>query len=83
MQGRPFGCSYRRFSRLLLKSLIMSERKSLLTSISSALGEEFFSRVATTFRITGWEAKSGNGDGTGKRKEMRGWEKQMHKEYFE
>lgn len=33
----------------------MSERKSLLTSISSALGEEFFSRVATTFRITGWE----------------------------
>lgn len=35
----------------------MSERKSLLTSISSALGEEFFSRVATTFKITGWEAK--------------------------
>jgi len=35
----------------------MSERKSLLTSISSPLGEEFFSRVATTLRITGWEGK--------------------------
>lgn len=44
--------SYRRFSRLLLKSFIMSVRKSLLTSISSVLGEEFFSRVATTFKIT-------------------------------
>lgn len=43
---------YRRFSRLLLKSLIMSVRKSLLTSISSALGLEFFRRVATTFNIT-------------------------------
>lgn len=30
----------------------MSDRKSLLTSISSELGEEFFRRVATTFRIT-------------------------------
>lgn len=30
----------------------MSERKSLLTSISSELGEEFFRRVATTFKIT-------------------------------
>lgn len=30
----------------------MSVRKSLLTSISSVLGEEFFSRVATTFKIT-------------------------------
>lgn len=32
----------------------MSERKSLLTSISSELGEEFFRRVATTFKITEW-----------------------------
>lgn len=57
----------------------MSERKSLLTSISSALGEEFFSRVATTFKITGWEAK------------IRSWseergemtqEKQVNKKYF-
>lgn len=32
----------------------MSERKSLLTSISSELGEEFFNRVATTFKITEW-----------------------------
>lgn len=47
-------CFYRRFSRLLLKSFIMSERKCLLTSINSALGVEFFNRVATTFRITGW-----------------------------
>lgn len=47
-----FSCTHRLFSRLLLKSFIISERKSLLTSISSALGEEFFSKVATTFRIT-------------------------------
>lgn len=32
----------------------MSERKSLRTSISSELGEEFFRRVATTFKITEW-----------------------------
>lgn len=64
--------SYRRFSRLLLKSFIMSERKSLLTSISSALGVEFFRRVATTFKITGWEAKIvGNGKRKGRGKEMR------------
>ena len=56
---QPLVRSHRRFSRLLLKSLIMSERKSLLTSISSALGEEFFRRVATTFKITGREVKIG------------------------
>lgn len=55
---KPSVCSYRRFSRLLLKSFIMSERKSLLTSISSELGEEFFRRVATTFKITEWRIKS-------------------------
>lgn len=44
--------THRLFSRLLLKSLIMSERNSRLTSISSALGVEFFSSVATTLRIT-------------------------------
>lgn len=52
----------------------MSERKSLLTSISSALGEEFFSRVATTFKITGWEAKNQimeRGGGRGRRWERR------------
>lgn len=55
---KPSVCSYRRFSRLLLKSFIMSERKSLLTSISSELGEEFFRRVATTFKITEWRTIS-------------------------
>lgn len=30
----------------------MSERKSLRTSINSVLGAEFFSKVATTLRIT-------------------------------
>lgn len=44
--------THRLFSRLLLKSLIMSERKRRLASISSALGLEFFNSVATTFRIT-------------------------------
>ena len=44
--------AHRLFSRLLLNSLIMSERNSLLTSMSSALGDEFFSNVATTFNIT-------------------------------
>lgn len=44
--------AHRLFSRLLLKSLIMSERKSRRTSISSALGAEFFNKVATTLRIT-------------------------------
>lgn len=57
MSTQVSASSYRLFSRLLLKSFIMSDRKSLLTSISSALGEEFFSRVATTFKITGWEAE--------------------------
>lgn len=44
--------AYRLFSLLLLKSLIISDRKRRRTSISSALGVEFFSSVATTFRIT-------------------------------
>lgn len=44
--------THRLFSRLLLKSLIMSERKSLRTSISSVLGAEFFNEVATTLSIT-------------------------------
>lgn len=54
---------YRLFSRLLLNSLIMSERKSRRTSISSALGAELFSRVATTLSITGEKQanKSTNG----------------------
>lgn len=43
---------HRLFSRLLLKSLIMSDRKRRRTSIRSALGVEFFNSVATTFRIT-------------------------------
>lgn len=44
--------AHRLFSRLLLKSLIMSERKSRRTSISSELGAQFFNNVATTLRIT-------------------------------
>lgn len=44
--------AHRLFSRLLLNSLIMSERKSRRTSISSVLGAELFNNVATTLRIT-------------------------------
>lgn len=40
------------FSRLLLKSFIMSDKNKRRTSISSALGVEFFNKVATTLRIT-------------------------------
>lgn len=43
---------HRLFSRLLLNSLIMSERKSRRTSINSVLGAELFNRVATTLSIT-------------------------------
>lgn len=43
---------HRLFSRLLLKSLIMSDRKRRRTSIRSMLGVEFFNSVATTLRIT-------------------------------
>lgn len=43
---------HRLFSRLLLKSLIMSDRKRRRTSIRSTLGVEFFNSVATTLRIT-------------------------------
>jgi len=49
----------------------MSERKSLLTSISSALGVEFFSSVATTLRITGWHEKRGTEDHNERREETR------------
>lgn len=42
----------RLLSRLLLKSLIISERKSRRTSISSVPGAELFSKFATTLRIT-------------------------------
>lgn len=64
--------AYRRFSRLLLKSFIMSERKSLLTSMSSALGEEFFSRVATTFKITGWGGQNQTAErGAERKREIR------------
>lgn len=51
---------HRLFSRLLLNSLIMSERKSRRTSISSALGAELFSRVATTLSITGEKQAESN-----------------------
>lgn len=44
--------AHRLFSRLLLNSLIISERKSRRTSIISVLGAEFFNKVATTFKIT-------------------------------
>lgn len=73
--------SYRRFSRLLLKSFIISERKSLLTSISSELGEEFFNRVATTFKITERQ-KSDNVERREERREMKEKEKQIYKKCF-
>lgn len=44
--------SYLRFSRLLLNSLIMSDRKSRRTSMLSGDGGAVFSRAATTFRIS-------------------------------
>ena len=47
-----FSSAHRLFSRLLLNSLIMSERKSRRTSISSVLWAELFNKVATTLRIT-------------------------------
>lgn len=47
--------SYLRFSRLLLNSLIMSERKALRTSRLSGDEGEFFTRAAITFRISATE----------------------------
>lgn len=44
--------SYLRFSLLLLNSLIMSDRKTLRTSMLSGDGGEFFNREAITFRIS-------------------------------
>lgn len=51
-EGGSGSPAYRLFSRLLLNSLIMSERKRRRMSISSAPGAEFFNRVAITLRIT-------------------------------
>ena len=39
-------------SVLLLKSFIISDKNKRRTSMSSALGVEFFNKVATTLRIT-------------------------------
>ena len=44
--------AYLRLSRLLLNSLIMSDRKILRTSMVSGEGGEFFSRAAITFKIS-------------------------------
>lgn len=44
--------AYLRFSRLLLNSLIMSDRKTLRTSMLSGERGEFLSRAAITFRIS-------------------------------
>lgn len=53
MGGRRWlDSAHRLFSRLLLNSLIISERKRRRTSISSVLGAELFNKVATTLRIT-------------------------------
>lgn len=51
---------YLRFSRLLLNSLIMSDRNTLRTSILSGDWGEFFRRAAITFRISGREKTDKN-----------------------
>lgn len=52
MEKKLISFTYLLFSRLLLKSFIISDKNKRRTSISSALGVEFFNKVATTLRIT-------------------------------